>query len=475
MNRCIRFAHSRAWIQHCLTQPLTVVLFLLLMTGMAAAQQQTINVQGGGTLTFQMAHYYDYCGSSHSFYVNEWDFSNFVYTDTTGGTYSMPGFAAAFEVTGDNRDNCPTPPPSSPVQLNQQGILITFYPGDGYATATLGPISGILSPKYIVLAVTYAPPGASSYVNYSNSTSQSTSTSVSKTFTDQTSLSVTMGASTNFGIFAADTSATASTSYSQEKDSSSSVALSTTTTYGRQIPGPSSSAQGVNHAYDIIWVWLNPLVNMSINPDNSLNWNGYSYDSSDINEMDIVPLYVTWLQNPQTMPADVVNVLARSWDTSGTGGLTTADYATILARDPMLNASFNPNTDASGRFDLQAGHDFNYVPPPAGGQPVTETYSLSTQATSTAGQGSSDTYQVGLGFDLKFKTGLFFAKVKTEIKVDNTATWVNKWSSLSTSTSGQQASLSVTGPATSDNYTGPTRFEVWRDNVYGTFMFYPVN
>jgi len=421
-----------------------------------------------------MSYHPNYCGTGHTFYVREWDFSNFVYTDTNGGTYSMPGFAAAFQVTGDNRDNCPEPPPSSPVQLNKQGIVVTFVPGNGSGSASLGAITGLLSPKYIVLAVTYAPPGAQSNVNYSNSTSQSTSTSISKTFTDQTSLSVTMGASASFGIFAADTSATASTSYTQEKDTSSSVALSTTSTYGRQIPGPSSSAQGINHAYDIIWIWLNPLVNISVNPDNSLNWNGYSYDSRDISEMDIVPLYVTWLQNPQTMPTNVKSVLARSWDTSGPGGLTTADYTTILARDPLLTSSFNPNTDASGRFDLQVGHDFNYVPPPAGGQPVTETYSLSSQATSSAGRGSSDTYQVGLSIDAKLNVGLLIAKVKTEIKIDNTATWVNKWNTLSTSSSGQQASLSITGPAASDNYTGPTRIEIWKDNVYGTFMFYPV-
>jgi len=234
MNLFNLFARKCARFRRCLNKPTTIVFFLILLsTGIAAAQQQTISVQGGGTLTFQMSYHPNYCGTGHTFYVREWDFSNFVYTDTNGGTYSMPGFAAAFQVTEDNRDNCPEPPPSSPVQLNKQGIVVTFVPGNGSGSASLGAITGLLSPKYIVLAVTYAPPGAQSNVNYSNSTSQSTSTSISKTFTDQTSLSVTMGASASFGIFAADTSATASTSYTQEKDTSSSVALSTTSTYGR--------------------------------------------------------------------------------------------------------------------------------------------------------------------------------------------------------------------------------------------------
>lgn len=470
----LRFIPHRSRL--ALLRLISALTFFFCLAGFAHAQQQTISVQGGGSMTFTMTAQQLWCDSSHIFYIREWDFTNFVYTDTNGNRFSMPGTASGFQVTGDNRDNCPAPPPNTPLQLRSQGYVVTFTPGPGYGSAALGAMTAYLSPKYLVLAVTYAPPGSRSNVTYSNSTAQGTSTAISKTFTDQTSLSVTMGASVKFGIFNAGTSATASTSYTQEKDSSTSVSLNSTTSYGRQIPGPASSALGVDHRYDVIWVWLNPVVNISINPDNSLNWNGFSYDSQDINEMDVVPLYVSWLQNPSTMPADVANALARTWDSTGSGGLTNSDYVTILARDPLAgNASFNPNTDTSGRFDLEGGQVFNYSPPPAGGQPITETYSIAYQSTSSTGQGASDTYSVGLAVDAKFNTGLIIAKVDTEIKLSNTATWVNKWSSTATSTVGQTAALSITGPATSDNYTGPTRFQVWKDNVYGTFMFYPTN
>jgi hypothetical protein len=38
----------------------------------------------------------------------------------------------------------------------------------------------------------------------------------------------------------------------------------------------------------------------------------------------------------------------------------------------------------------------------------------------------------------------------------------------------QNRSYSVTGPQSSDNYTGPVSFQVYRDNIYGSFMFYPL-
>ena len=58
------------------------------------------------------------------------------------------------------------------------------------------------------------------------------------------------------------------------------------------------------------------------------------------------------------------------------------------------------------------------------------------------------------------------------LKVTNTATTVTKKSSSQSATSGQTASFSITGPYASDNYTGPTAIQIWRDNIYGSYMFY---
>jgi hypothetical protein len=171
------------------------------------------------------------------------------------------------------------------------------------------------------------------------------------------------------------------------------------------VSGPASSAAGIDHDYDVIRVWLNPKVNITAYTPSSLQWTGYSYDMRDpAAEMEIIPLYVYWLKNPSTIPSPYpATYLARPWDTSGLGGLTNADYAAILARDPFANPSYNPNTDPNKRFDLQAGETFAYQPPPPGGQPITQTYSISYQTTSTAGQSAQDTYQVGFSLDTTFK------------------------------------------------------------------------
>jgi hypothetical protein len=46
------------------------------------------------------------------------------------------------------------------------------------------------------------------------------------------------------------------------------------------------------------------------------------------------------------------------------------------------------------------------------------------------------------------------------------------WSTMQTSTKGQTANFSIVSPLPSDGYTGPTAIAVYKDNVYGTFMFY---
>ena len=56
-----------------------------------------------------------------------------------------------------------------------------------------------------------------------------------------------------------------------------------------------------------------------------------------------------------------------------------------------------------------------------------------------------------------------------------TYTTTNKNSSTVTSGTMQAANFSITGPASTDNYTGPTAMQVWKDNVYGTVMFFPEN
>ena len=340
--------------------------------------------------------------------------------------------------------------------------------------------SGALKLKYQVLGVDYAPPGAKSTVNYSGSTMQGTSTSNSFTWNNKTTLTVTASTKAKFLIFGGGGSLAASGSYEQEGDSSNSITISNTDSSTDIVPGPASSAAGIDHTYDVIWVWLNPELELAIPAPYQIQWSGYTYDAEDdAEEMEVKPLYVWQLQNPSLLPAGLASRLARSWDTSGLGGLTSDDYTAILAADPFItNPAFDPNTDTSGRFDLQAGQSFNYDPAPPGGQPITQTYSVVSQTTTSAGKGSSDTRSVGATVDLNFGSNvnltIFQASFALDVKTSDTYTSTNKWSQSTNGAVGQTATLSITGPASTDNYTGPTTIQVWKDNVYGTFMFYPV-
>lgn len=355
---------------------------------------------------------------------------------------------------------------------------------------------GVVEPKYMVLAVTYAPPGSSSQVAYSNSTMLGTSTSLSSSFIQGTSqsVSITSGFTLSFGFFSigSTTKETTTNSYTQEQDTSSSIAVNQTTSVTTTVRGPSSSAVGLNHDDDIIWVWLNPVLNYTILSPGNIQWNGYSYDANDpAQDMEVLPIFVAYLNGHAPMPSNVAAALARSWApnmTDGSGpGLTAADLASILAADPFSNPSYTINIPtgstctADGRFCLAGNQSFQYEPPPPGGQPITQTFAVSHQTTATQGQGAIDTRMVGYSTDVAFSqnagdppmrgTPTFRDNFAAELINGNSLTWKNQWNSQSTQQVGQTATLSITGPAVSDNYTGPVEFNIYQDNVYGSFMF----
>lgn len=187
--------------------------------------------------------------------------------------------------------------------------------------------------------------------------------------------------------------------------------------------------------------------------------------------MDYIPLYAGWLKTPSTMPADVASRLARTWDTSGVGGLTSADYASILAADPFeSNPSFNPNTDTSARYTLQRDQLINYVPASVGDQPVQQTYSFTTQTSQGNTNSSKDTRTVSASV----KAGFKIFGLGTDATGQYQYTSTSQWSSTNTDTANQTVNISITPPASTDNYRGPTAIQAWVDNVYGAYMFYPV-
>jgi hypothetical protein len=452
-------------------------------------------VSGLGILSYDVTYQLVTCTETDppQFYPSyqEWSYGNFVYVDGSGVSHAMSGGASYFSSDGDS-----PPCPGNYVgtgTLTGDDLTIIFVPDSNESgTATLQPISGHINPKYVVLAVTYAPPGSQSNVNYSESTLLGDSTSIANSNNFQSSIKVSIKATTGVatGIFGLQGSTTYS--YSQgwinEQDTSSSISLNKTTQIAELVRGPSSS-QGINHDYDVIWLWLNPLALYDVLPGpDSVTWTGYDYDATDMPDMDVYPVYVGYLNGHFAIPSDVATVLARPWATGQTWGpgegpgLTAQDFMKILAADPFSNPTYTVSvpagslTTSDGRFTVTGNQNVSYVPPPPGGNPITQNYIEGYVTTTTQGQGSKQSLQVAWSLDQSLSVGFgkhFIASLTADTQYSRTQTWTYQWSTTRTNTTSQSASLSVTGPAASDNYTGPTEFVVFQDNIYGTFMFYP--
>ena len=332
--------------------------------------------------------------------------------------------------------------------------------------------SGAMRPKYVVLGILYSPPGAKSTVTYTGSTAFGTSSSIANAFANGTTVSASLGISLGKKSVTGSISGTVSQNWTQQADSTSTYTINQTKTNALGANGPLSSAIGIDHDYDQVVVWLNPKLNLSVGVNTAnILWSGNAYDSDDIyspNGLDIVTLSIFCLKNPSLTPDCTANnyLTSRSWDTSGVGGLTLGDYAAIAQRDPFYaNPLYNPNNDSTNRFTF-IGQTIDFTPAAPGDGANFWSGSLAYQAVTSAGQDASDSYQVSFGMDAALKS-----VISANLQSTNTTTWTNKWSETQTNTVGQSAAYSITGPLATDNYSGPTEFEVWQDNVYGTFMF----
>jgi len=372
--------------------------------------------------------------------------------------------------------------------------------------------SGYVNPKFIVVGVTYAPPGPSSYTQYTTTSSVGTTTTLTNSFESQVMQSIAITQSGLFGFAGGKVTDTSATTASQTSSTTQTVTVTAQSSTSDKTPGTANPYSPVDHEYDIIWVWLNPVALFTVYPSlpSSLTWTGYGYDTNDQPALDIYPLYVGNLEcelnsNSPTCATSgpfnqsTLNVLARSWAQSTesfpsgqSAALTTTDYQTILDADPwganpsyVVDASGSPATTPDGRFTISGGVtgapiDFPYVQALPGDPPITEIYSNGYTETNSLGQSATYSYQVMFGTDLSFSGSGWLTGLSVEIKNSNTLTWTSVYDSTITDTNTQLDALQITGPPCvgspcNPSYSGPGEFDVYQDNIYGTFMFWAVN
>jgi hypothetical protein len=371
-----------------------------------------------------------------------------------------------------------------------------FHPETGTA--------GFVNPRYIILGVTYAPPGPQSSVQYSTSTFVGSTTNLSSSFQSQFAQSVSISAGISAWGVSSDgktvgkITGTTSTTYTQQSGTSTAVTISKETSEADNTTGTAYAFSPVNHDYDQVWLWLNPLVIFTFYPSNVITWNGYGYDPKDPTmQPDVYPVAVGYLNGHfGPMPQSMITELSRAWATNQTWpagqgpALTSTDYTAILAADPFSNSSYSlvfavgvsPATTTDGRFTIaNTTSSFPYVQcDPGGGACNSETYKTTYTNSTALGQGSNYKFEQMFGLQAEFGGTAFGSDITTTVTRSSTLTWMSSFQTTITHTTTQMDSATIQGPPCTGNpcnplYAGPAEFVLYQDNLFGTFLFNGVN
>jgi len=113
-----------------------------------------------------------------------------------------------------------------------------------------------------------------------------------------------------------------------------------------------------------------------------------------------------------------------------------------------------------------------YPVPGPNGLPSTYTGTFQYSETQTKTTVATDSHTVSQGVSVTASSEGGFWNASVTAGYSNSATWQQQSSKTSTSESTASASYSITGPQLSDNYVGPATYNVYLDNIYGTYAFY---
>lgn len=445
----------------------------------------------GGTLTWTATPSGGTCGFHGSGSYSQFSYSNFAYTYNYPSPYhsgeSIPittSLTSAqiiyiWNSPGQQQGcppNGPQPAGGSPVLDSSQFYRILFTPtAGGYGTATMEQFEiGGVAPKYSIISVIYAPPnpGSSpfgpSFVDYTGTTALGTDTTLTSSFQQSSTYST--------AVSLLGTTLSMGSGYTQSNDTTNSISVNQTSSVSNTYPGsyPASSVIGLDHDNDIILVWLNGALDCSSEDA----WTVLPIPAAvqcieyepqmapgdpDDPLMDIVELPVGWLNGDFPMNSDVQNILTSH-------GITAADYPTILAADPYAGCVANINCVqnqvglSSTRWDLVVNPGIFHFETLGTSKNYTATYAQ----TSSQGQSATNSRYVSysLGGTSSFKN-IFSLTTNNQ----TTLTWTDKWSYAANSSIGKSAKITINEPT--GNYSGPTQFAVYKDNIYGTFMSYP--
>ena len=511
-----------------------MMLFLaaILVPNPSAAQQQIFNESinlgtGNGTVSYQRIVTLETCivAAKFTYHYTLTQDGGFVYHPAAGGQISIAGF---FNIISGSpgplpESHCPANTNSTSAHLTpllEKNYQVYIYLKNGGINAAYVPGTfGYINPKYVVASVLYAPPGSKSTAVYTNSTTVSSTISITQTFISSTTVSSSTqtlsGIPSPTGVLAwfnGTSTTTSSTTETQQSQTTDSVTTTLTTSNGLTVPGAVSDYVGLDHDYDLIKVWINPVLlftvyNTSIAGETNIGWWGYGSSALDPTApVDIWDIPVGCLNGdfPQTDSACAapLGAFARSWAAnenwpSGEGpGLTQSDLNNILAVDPWGKCTPNNPVGSTAcptystgfvlpNFSLSDQSQLPYIQPLPGGQPAPHSYGVSTTNAATNTSETKETSSQTWGYeDAQVGTG-FLSAFKSTLSFSQTLTSSYEFSIALTKSSVMTGTANIIGPACVGNPCNPsyppnsitfgtgTAFDVFVDGRFGTFAFLP--
>ncbi len=500
----------------------TLLVLAVALTALPAAAQtfnKSVSVSGGGTLNYQLTILTRPCTYDNGKLPSSFDadtYGDFVYVPTAGPDVPISGSFEVIEGSNGQGSCFKNTTWKGSIKYFAKTYQVYIYPSSNGVSPSAAYVTGLygyINPKYVVATVLYAPPGSKSTAVYTNSTTVSNTISITNSF----SSSFTQSTSTTFGLGLAGYQAgtetgNQSTTMTQTTSNGTSITNTLLTSSGLTVPGPVSDYVGVDHDYDVIKVWINPVLlftvyDTTLSGETKIEWWGYGYSALDTTApIDIWPIPAGCLNGDfpvsESACAPPLKAFERTWAAgetwpSGQGpGLTSADLDNILAADPWgkctpssaIGSTACP-TYSSGfllpNFSLSDQSDISYLQPLPGDQPQPQTFQVSTTNAETDSSSTTDTYSQTWGFESVGSLPNFIDSFSGTFSESQTLTSTYQYSTSLTTSNTMTGTANVTGPAcvgspcnpsyppASPTFSTATSFDIFIDSRFGTFAFLP--
>ena len=150
-------------------------------------------------------------------------------------------------------------------------------------------------------------------------------------------------------------------------------------------------------------------------------------------------------------------------------------YDTNLNSTTNQPSGFLPascGTPGSSMNRFQPHGTVEYPVPGPNGLPSTYGGNLQYSQTQTQTSVATDTHTVSQSESVEAWGTVPFFNASVSAGFSHSTTWEQQSSTANTTETTASAAYSITGPQLSDNYVGPATYNVYLDNVYGTYAFY---